>query len=70
MAASEHAPWLGRDGLPLSCRDKVDVLNANWDELRAVAHEAIDQALTLGCDREALIERLLSLVNELSAAFP
>lgn len=50
--------WPGADGQPVSCREKIKVLEENFAELRQVAQDAFEDALLMGVD-EAAMRRLL-----------
>jgi len=51
--------WLTPDGQPVSCVDKIKVLNENLAELKAMAQDAFEDALLMGCD-EAQIRQVLN----------
>lgn len=59
--------WKGPDGVPLSCRDKIKVLNENLEEIREMAQDALEDAVLMGADeaqaRETLSALIASLVN-------
>ncbi len=59
--------WLRPDGLPVSCHEKIKVLNENYAELRQMAQDALEDAVLMGCSeaqiRAALHELVDSLVN-------
>lgn len=59
--------WLAPDGTALACRDKIKVLNENLVELRAMAQDALEDAMLMGGDerqlRAVLVELVGSLVN-------
>ena len=59
--------WRDTDGNPVSCLEKIKVLNDNFAELRAIAQDALEDALLMGCDetqfRAVLHEVVDSLVN-------
>ena len=58
---------LFRSGQPLACRDKIKVLNENLEELRAMAQDALEDAVLMGGDeaqfRAVLGELVASLAN-------
>ena len=66
-AADEFPVWHTPEGEPVSCVEKVKVLNENLEELRELAQEAFEDALLMGCDeaqfREVLNRLAASLVN-------
>ncbi len=44
--------WLQPDGSPVSCEEKLKVLNENLAEIREYCQEAFTDALLMGCDEE------------------
>lgn len=64
--ASQFPTWLQPDGQPVACREKIQVLNENLDEIRAMAQDALEDAILMGCD-EAQVRRVLhDMVDELT----
>ncbi len=51
--------WQQADGTPVSCRDKLEILNENHEELRHVMQDAFEDALLMGVD-EALMRRAIT----------
>jgi hypothetical protein len=59
--------WAQPDGTPVSCRDKLEILDENHEELRHVMQDAFEDALLMGVD-EALMRRVIAeLVNGLKS---
>ncbi len=54
--------WLTPQGEPVSCLDKIKVLNENLEEIRAMAQEALEDAILMGCDER----QFRKVMNELS----
>lgn len=50
--------WRTPDGEPVSCVEKIKVLNENLEELRALAQDALEDAVLIGCD-ETQFRRVL-----------
>jgi hypothetical protein len=50
--------WLTPEGEPISCVDKIKVLNENLEELLGLAQDALEDAVLMGCD-EAQFRRVL-----------
>jgi hypothetical protein len=50
--------WRTPEGEPVSCIEKIKVLNENLDEIRAMAQDALEDAVLMGCD-EAQFRRVL-----------
>lgn len=46
----EHGPavWRGPDGKPLSCHEKIKVLNQNIAEIRQLTQDAFEDAILMG----------------------
>jgi len=59
--------WLTPEGEPVSCLDKINVLNENLTEIQEMAQEALEDAVLMGCDeaqfRTVLEQLARSLVN-------
>lgn len=58
--------WPGADGSPLSCREKIKVLEENHREAAQVLRDAFEDAVLMGVD-EAEMRRILA---DLIAALP
>jgi hypothetical protein len=57
--------WLQPDGQPVSCREKIMVLNENLEEIREMAQDALEDGILMGCDEAQLREVLHRLVEAL-----
>ena len=57
--------WRTPQGEPVSCVDKIKVLNENLEELRAIAQDALEDALVIGCDEAQVREVLQGLIGAL-----
>ena len=57
--------WLQPDGAPLSCREKIKVLNENLEEIREMAQDALEDGILMGCDEAQLRQVLRDLVASL-----
>jgi uncharacterized protein (UPF0335 family) len=42
--------WLTPQGEKVSCIEKIKVLNENLEEIQAMAQEALEDAVLMGCD--------------------
>lgn len=66
MAEADAARrWLQPDGTPVSCREKLKVLEENWSEAETVLREMFEDAVLMGVDPEQLRRRLAALVGSL-----
>jgi len=54
--------WRTPEGEPVSCLDKIKVLNENLEEIRELAQEALEDAVLMGCDET----QFRNVINELS----
>lgn len=56
------AAWLGADGAPVSCREKLRTLEENHREAAQVLQDAFEDALLMGVDEAAMRAILADLV--------
>ena len=61
--------WRKPSGAPVSCVEKIKVLNENFAELRSLAQETLDDALLLGCSETQAREAIRDMLNGLSASY-
>lgn len=59
------ATWPGKDGAPVSCREKIKVLEENHAELAQMLRDALEDAVLMGVDEAAMRDILQRLVAEL-----
>jgi hypothetical protein len=57
--------WRQPDGKPLSCVEKIKVLNENLAEIRQLAQDALEDGLLMGGSEEQLRKVLRDLVDGL-----
>ena len=66
-AAGDFPVWRTPEGEPVSCVEKIKVLNENLAELRGLAQDALEDAVLMGCDegqfRRVMRELVEHLVN-------
>jgi hypothetical protein len=55
--------WVTPEGEPVSCIEKIKVLNENLEEIRTLAEEALADAVLMGAD-EAQFRRVLHNLAE------
>jgi hypothetical protein len=53
--------WLTPEGEPVSCIDKIKVLNENLEEIRDLAQAALEDAVLMGCDETQFREVIRNL---------
>ncbi len=56
-------PWLQPDGKPVSCVEKLALLNENLSEIRDYCQDAFEDALLMGCDEKQVREVFESVVK-------
>jgi len=57
--------WRTPEGEPVSCVEKIKVLNENLAELRDMAQEALEDAVLMGADERQVREVLAGIVTSL-----
>ncbi len=57
--------WKQPDGKPVSCLEKIKVLNQNLEEIRGLAQDALEDAVLMGCDEEQFRNVLHELLEKL-----
>ena len=58
--------WRDAHGKPVSCLEKIKVLNDNVAELRGLAQDALEDAILMGCDEAQFRAELHALVEALT----
>ncbi len=64
-SARDFPVWRTPEGEPVSCIEKIKVLNENLAELRALAQDALEDAVLMGCDEAQVREVLAHIVGGL-----
>jgi len=59
------AQWIGRDGMPLTCEEKISMLNDNLSEIHELCQQAFEEAMQMGCSEEFVRIVLHDLVTAL-----
>lgn len=62
MAKPDIPNWYDKDGMIISCTEKVKVMTENIDELFQVAQDMFEDALLMGCNEQQLREYLEKLI--------
>ncbi len=57
--------WRQADGSPVSCYEKIKVLNQNFAELRQIAQDALEDAILMECSEAQVRLALHQLIDEL-----
>jgi hypothetical protein len=61
----EFPVWRTQEGEPVSCVDKIKVLNENLGELAEMAQDALEDAVLMGCDEAQVRQVLAGLMERL-----
>lgn len=70
-AESTVAPvWRQSDGKPVSCLEKLKVLNENLEEIRAMIADAVEDGVLMGCDPSQIRAVFHDLVEAAAADAP
>ena len=67
--AETRIVWHEPDGTPLSCHEKIKVMNENLEELREMAQDALEDAVLMGADEAQARAVLGDLIRELDEPF-
>jgi hypothetical protein len=62
---TDFPTWQQPDGQPVSCREKIKVLNENLEEIRGMAQDALEDAVLMGCDESQVRTVLHGLIDRL-----
>ncbi|MBC6444086.1 MAG: hypothetical protein GDA50_01455 [Alphaproteobacteria bacterium GM202ARS2] len=57
--------WHTPQGEPLTCYEKLNVLNQNIDEVAATLQDVMEEAVLIGCDADQMRNVLHNLVKGL-----
>lgn len=62
--------WRKPDGTPVSCTEKIKVLNENYAEIKESIQEALDDAVLMGCSIEKFKEIYREMLEKIEASYP
>ncbi len=62
---NEWPKWVRDDGSVVSCTEKVKVMSENFDELKQIAQDALEDGLRMEVSEEQMREALHKLVDQL-----
>lgn len=69
MAIDPPKTWNRVDGSVVSCTESVKVLNENWSEAVALLQEMYEDAVLLGCGKDAFKSEIRRLIDELDCGY-
>ena len=59
--------WRQPDGKPVSCLEKIKVLNQNIQEIEILCADALEDGVLMGCDADQIRAALHELIDGLKA---
>jgi hypothetical protein len=62
--------WRHDDGAPVSCHEKIKVMNENLAEIRQMAQDAFEDALLMGCSEAQVREVFVAVMHDLVKPWP
>lgn len=62
--------WKAPDGSAVSCKEKIEVLASNLNELEQIAVDALDDAILMGVDPEQVRDVFSETMKQLATKFP
>ncbi|MFD0914522.1 hypothetical protein [Methylophilus luteus] len=62
---NEWPKWVRDDGSVVSCTEKVKVMSENFDELKQIAQDALEDGLLMEVSEQQMREALHQLVEQL-----
>ena len=57
--------WRQSDGKPVSCLEKIKVLNQNISEIETLCGDALEDGVLMGCDADQIKQALHELIEGL-----
>ncbi|HKT18670.1 MAG TPA: hypothetical protein VJR47_11550 [Stellaceae bacterium] len=57
--------WLTPQGEKVSCIEKIKILNENLEEIHALAQEALEDAVLMGCDERQFRQVIEKIVQKI-----
>ncbi|UYN93175.1 MAG: hypothetical protein KIT25_13980 [Enhydrobacter sp.] len=57
--------WRQADGKPVSCLEKIKVLNQNIGEIETLCADALEDGVLMGCDADQIKQALHELIDGL-----
>jgi len=62
--------WPQPDGTPVSCREKLRMLEENHAELQGVLRDVFEDAVLMGVDEAAMRRVLMEMIDQLAMPGP
>lgn len=61
--------WTTDDGSPLSCTEKIKVLNENMREIEALVRDMLEDGVLMGCSDPQMRSALKALIDTVTLRF-
>ncbi len=61
--------WRGPKGDVIACVEKNKVMGENFEEIRQVCQDALDDAVLMGCDEQQVRQAMIGLIGELAGSY-
>jgi len=65
-----YPTWHHDDGAPVSCHEKIKVMNENLAEIRQMAQDAFEDALLMGCSEAQVRDVFMAVMRDLRNPYP
>lgn len=63
------APWRSPAGEPISCEEKIKVLDDNLAEIAGLYRDALEDAVLMGCDVEHVRQVFKAMIDTTDVTF-
>ena len=70
IAIEKEIIWRAPNGDVIACVEKNKVMRENFDEIRQVCQDALEDAVLMGCDEQQFRAVLGELVARLASQYP
>ena len=61
--------WKTKDDEIVSCEEKVKVLNENYDEIKTIIQNSLDDAILMGCDEDDFKKKISDLIKNIDFSY-
>lgn len=69
MTGTVSSPWRAPDGSPVSCAEKLKVLDQNLAEFRGLALDFLEDAALIGCDPDLVRQVLKDALDAIEVRY-
>lgn len=61
--------WVDDEGLPITCHEKIKVMNENFSELAMMAKDLLEDGVLMGCSENHLRQALHQLLDTVELTY-